>query len=70
VTKCPLHVDANETFAGVPTSKAFATVRMPAGDPLPMPSSLREVAGQREMTPTIADQIDRAIRRAIGFLPE
>jgi len=70
VAKGPLHVDANETFAGVPTSKAFATVRMPAGDPLPMPSSLREVAGQREMTPTIADQIDRAIRRAIGFLPE
>lgn len=70
VGKCPLHVDANETFAGVPTSKAFATVGMPAGDPLPLPSSLREVAGQREVTPTIAEQIDRAIRRAIGFLPE
>lgn len=70
VAKCPLHVDANETFAGVPTSMAFATVRMPAGDPLPLPRSLQEIAGQRELTPTIAEQIDTAIRRAIGFLSE
>jgi hypothetical protein len=70
VLRCPLHVDANETFAGVPKPNAFATIGLPAGDALPLPPSLHKIADRRELTPEMAVQIDTEIRRAIGFLPE
>ena len=70
VLRCPLHVDANETVAGVPKPNAFATIGLPAGDALPLPPSLHKIADRRELTPEMAVQIDTEIRRAIGFLPE
>lgn len=70
VERCGLHVDASETLAGIPKPKAFATMRLPTGDPLPLPPSLRKIAGQRQLTLEMAEQIDAEIRRAIGFLPE
>jgi hypothetical protein len=62
-----LHVDANETLAGVPNAKTFARTRMPAGDPLALPRSLRGIAGSRRLTPEMADQIDTEMRETLGF---
>lgn len=70
VERCGLHVDAGEIVAGIPKPTAFATTRLPSGDPLPLPPSLQKIAGQRELTPEMAERIDAEIRRAIGFLPE
>ncbi len=70
VERCGLHVDASEVIAGIPKPKAFATTCLPSGDPMPLPTVLRKIAGQRQLTPEMAEQIDLEIRRAIGFLPE
>lgn len=70
VQRCELHVDASETFAGIPKPSAFATTQLPPGDALPLPPSLHKIAGERQLTSDMAEQIDVAIRQAIGFLPE
>lgn len=63
-----LHVDADHTLAGLPSSKAFATMQLPTGEPFPMPGALRDIAGQRVLTAAMAEQMDIEFRRAVGFL--
>jgi len=66
VQTCPLHVDKKELIAGIPTAKAFAVTRLPPGDPVPIPPSLREIAGRKRLTADMARRIEADFRKAIG----
>jgi len=64
---CALHVDGREVTAGIPSSMAFATTRLPVGEPLTMTEALRSVAGQRRLTAEAVGQLEMAVRQAIGY---
>lgn len=64
---CPLHVDGSEVILGIPSPRAFAASRLPAGTQVPIPASLREIAGRRRLTLDEARQIEAGLRRAVGF---
>jgi len=64
---CPLHVDGREVTAGIPSSMAFATTRLPVGEPVTTPGALRSVAGQKRFTVQVVGALETAVRQAIGF---
>jgi len=64
---CALHVDGREVTAGIPSSMAFATTRLPVGEPVTMTDALRSVAGQKRLTAEAVSSLETAVRGAIGF---
>jgi hypothetical protein len=64
---CALHVDGREVTAGIPSSMAFATTRLPVGEPVTMTDALRSVAGQKRFTAEAVGSLEAAVREAIGF---
>jgi hypothetical protein len=64
---CDLHVDRREFTAGIPSSLAFATTRLPAGDPVALPDALQTVAGQKQLSAPMVIQLETAARQAIGY---
>jgi hypothetical protein len=64
---CGLHVDKREITAGIPSSLAFATTRLPAGDAIVLPTALQAVAGLKQLTAATVAQLETAARQAIGY---
>jgi hypothetical protein len=64
---CGLHVDKRGFTAGIPSSLAFATTRLPAGNPIVLPPALQAVAGQKQLTAETVAQLETAARQAIGY---
>jgi hypothetical protein len=64
---CGLHVDKREVTAGIPSSLAFATTRLPVGDPIALPLALQAVAGQKELTAPMVRELETAARQAVGY---
>jgi hypothetical protein len=67
VATCALHVDGREITAGIPSSMAFATTRLPVGEPVAMPEALRSVAGQKRLPVEAVGRLEAAARRAMGL---
>ncbi len=65
VTLCDLHVDKREFTAGIPTSRAFATMRLPLGDPFPMPQAIRAAAAKKQLTEAMVRSLEAALRQAV-----
>jgi len=66
VATCALHVDGREITAGIPSSMAFATTRLPVGEPVTMPEALRSMAGQKRLSAESVGPLEEAARQAIG----
>ena len=64
---CALHVDKREFTAGIPSALAFATTRLPAGDPLELPRSLQGIVWQKQLSGGMVRQLESALREAVTF---
>lgn len=64
---CALHVDKREFTVGIPTAMAFATTRLPAGDPIELPRSLHTIAGQKQLTDAMVRQLEAGLRQTVAF---
>lgn len=67
VSTCPLHVDGKEIIAGIPSSKAFATTRLPMGTSFELPAAVRGAACQQPLTAEAARLLERQLRDMIAF---
>jgi hypothetical protein len=66
---CALHVDKREFTAGIPTPLAFATTRLPAGDPIELPRDLHGLAGQKRFNEAMVRQLESGLREIVAFPP-
>jgi hypothetical protein len=67
LTTCAVHVDKREFTAGIPSALAFATTRLPAGEPVALPHALHAVAGEKRLTSPLVRDLETGIRQSIGF---
>jgi hypothetical protein len=65
VSTSPLYVDGSKITAGIPTSQAFATTKMPPGLSFEMPSGAASVAARGQLTQAAVVKLEAAFRGAL-----
>ena len=67
VSAVPLHVDGKEIVAGIPSSRAFATTRLPMGTAFELPDAVRPLAAQHPLTADAARRLEQQFRQVVAF---
>jgi hypothetical protein len=63
IEDCQLHVDSDEFFLGIPSTKAFAMSKLPQGKlAIEFPKELKNAASQEEFTVASAQTLERELR--------
>lgn len=68
VATTPLHVDGKKVTLGIPAPDAFATTRLPRGQPVPIPLVVQAVAGRQKLSPQDVLLLETHFRQALEAL--